>query len=249
MRRGAGQLGSAGRFPPGRDRAGRVRRGVKALLLAAGEGRRLRPLTADRPKPMVPVAGTPMVAYGLAWLRANGVTEAALNTHYKPESLMAFVGDGSAFGLSVRYSREAALLGSSGALVPLRGFLAGEDPFLVVYGDVLTDLRLESVLAAHRRAKADATIVLTQVDDPRRAGMVELDWARGCGSLFPVAGFRISPSTCSRTSFGPAAESWASAPMRWSSTSARTSGSSRQPFWSTAGGWRPPGRCSMLITR
>jgi len=124
-----------------------------------------------------------MVAYGLTWLRANGVTEAALNTHYKPESLMAFVGDGSAFGLSVRYSREAALLGSSGALVPLRGFLAGEDPFLVIYGDVLTDLRLESVLAAHRRAKADATIVLTQVDDPRRAGMVELDSAGWVRSL------------------------------------------------------------------
>lgn len=132
---------------------------------------------------MVPVAGAPMVAYGLEWLRANGVSEVAINTHYKPEPLMRFVGDGSAFGLSVRYSWEPVLLGSSGALVPLRGFLAGEDPFLVVYGDVLTDLRLEPVLVAHRRAKADATIVLTQVEDPRRAGMVALDGAGWVRSL------------------------------------------------------------------
>jgi NDP-sugar pyrophosphorylase family protein len=156
---------------------------VKALLLAAGEGQRLRPLTSDRPKPMVAVAGTPMVAYGLEWLRANGVTEVAINTHYKPEPMMRFVGDGSAFGLSIRYSPEPVLLGSSGALVPLRGFLAGEDPFLVVYGDVLTDLRLAPVLAAHHRAGADATIVLTRVDDPRRAGMVELDAAGWVRSL------------------------------------------------------------------
>ncbi|HXS24666.1 MAG TPA: NDP-sugar synthase [Gemmatimonadales bacterium] len=154
---------------------------MKALLLAAGEGQRLRPLTADRPKPMVPVAGTPMIAYGLSWLRANGVTEVAINTHYKPESIIRFVGDGSAFGLSVRYSPEPTLLGSSGALAPLRDFLYGPDPFVIAYGDVLTDLRLEPVLAAHREAGADATIVLTKVDDPRRAGMVELNdggWVR-----------------------------------------------------------------------
>jgi mannose-1-phosphate guanylyltransferase / phosphomannomutase len=148
---------------------------VKALLLAAGEGQRLRPLTLDRPKPMVPVAGTPMIAYGLGWLRANGITEVAINAHYKPEPMMRFVGDGSAFGLTVRYSREPALLGSSGALAPLRDFLLGDEPFLVACGDVLTDLKLEPVVAAHRQWGADATIVLTQVDDPRRAGMVELN--------------------------------------------------------------------------
>ena len=153
---------------------------MKALLLTAGEGQRLRPLTADRPKPMVPVAGTPMVAYALAWLKANGVTDVVLNTHYKPEPLMRFVGDGSAFGLSVRYSREPVLLGSSGALAPLRDFLAGDDPFLVVYGDVLTDLQLEPVLAHHRRARADATIVLTQVDDPAAGRNAECIRLAGC---------------------------------------------------------------------
>lgn len=130
---------------------------------------------------MVPVAGVPMIAYGLSWLRANGVTDVAINVHYRPEPMMEFVGDGSAFGVSVRYSREPALLGSSGALAPLRDFFAGEDPFAVIYGDVLTNLTLAPVLAEHRQSGADATIVLTRVDDPSRAGMVDLDergWVR-----------------------------------------------------------------------
>src|SRR5262249_34415549 len=138
-------------------------------------------LTADRPKPMVPVAGVPMVAYGLAWLRANGITDVAINTHYKPDSLKAFVADGSAFGLLVGYSHEAALLGSSGALVPLRPYFQHEEAFVVLYGDVLTDLALGPVLAEHRQVGADATIVLTRVDDPTRAGMVAMDgqnWVR-----------------------------------------------------------------------
>lgn len=148
---------------------------MRGLVLAAGEGTRLRPLTADRPKPMVPVAGAPMIAYALDWMRANGVTEVAINTHYRPEPLLAFVGDGSAFGVSVRYSHETTLLGSSGALAPLRSFLEGEDIFVVLYGDVLTDQPLGPLVDAHRTSRADATLLLTQVDDYRRAGMVELD--------------------------------------------------------------------------
>lgn len=154
---------------------------MKALLLAAGEGTRLRPLTVDRPKAMVPVAGVPMVAYALRWLSENGITEVAINLHHRPDPLLRFVGDGSAFGLSVVYSREPQLLGSSGALVPLRSFFAGDDPFVVLYGDVLTDVQLDRVVAAHREWAADATIVLTRVEDPRRAGMVETDpsgWVR-----------------------------------------------------------------------
>lgn len=127
---------------------------------------------------MVPVAGTPMIAYALAWLRASGVDTVAVNLHYKPDPIVAFVGDGSSFGLSVHYSREPELLGSAGSLVPLRGLFAGEAEFVVLYGDVLTDLPLAEVLADHRAARADATVVLTTVDDPRRAGMVELDGDR-----------------------------------------------------------------------
>ncbi len=123
---------------------------------------------------MVPIAGVPMIAYALEWLRASGVRRVAINLHYKPEPLVAFVGDGAAFGLKVCYSEEPELLGSAGALLPLRAFFEGEEPFVVLYGDVLTTVRLDAVLAAHRTSRADATLVLTRVEDPRRAGMVEL---------------------------------------------------------------------------
>src|SRR4029077_11491514 len=173
--RRTGDLESRGDLSQAGHRAGGIRRRVKGLILAAGEGTRLRPLTSDRPKPMVAVAGVPMIAYALDWMRLNGVSEVAINTHYRPEPLVAFVGDGAAFGLSVRDSPEPVLLGSSGALAPLQSFFRGEDLFVVLYGDVLTNQPLEPVIDAHRRAKADVALVLTEVDDPRRAGMVELD--------------------------------------------------------------------------
>lgn len=147
---------------------------MKALLLAAGEGTRLRPWTLDRPKAMVPVAGTPMIGYALAWLRDNGVREVAINLHYRPEPLVAYVGDGERFGVRVTYSSEPELLGSAGAIAPIRDCFAGSPEFIVLYGDVLTDLSLDSLLARHRERSADLTIALTVVDDPTRAGIVEL---------------------------------------------------------------------------
>jgi mannose-1-phosphate guanylyltransferase len=148
---------------------------VKALLLAAGEGTRLRPFTLTAPKPMVPLGDEPVVAWSLTWLRENGITDVAINVHYKPEPLVEYVGDGSRFGLNVTFSHETELLGSSGALVPLRGYLAGEREFVVLYGDVLTDLDLRAVIDRHRVTGADFTMVLTHVDDPTRAGIAELD--------------------------------------------------------------------------
>jgi NDP-sugar pyrophosphorylase family protein len=148
---------------------------MRALLLAAGEGTRLHPLTVDRPKPMVEVGGEPAVAHSLRWLRCQGVTEVAINLHHHPRILQDFVGDGSRFGLTVSYSVERSILGTSGALRPLLEFFQGEDPFVVLYGDVLTNLDLQGVLDAHETAEADATVVLTRVEDPTRAGIVSFD--------------------------------------------------------------------------
>ena len=148
---------------------------MKALLLAAGEGTRLRPHTLDRPKPMVKIGGEPAVAYALRWLARESVTEVAINLHHYPEPLRTFVGDGAAFGVRVRYSLEREILGTSGSIRPLRSFFAGEGMFVVIYGDVLTNLELGPVLAAHAAAGAAATIVLTRVDDPTRAGVVAFD--------------------------------------------------------------------------
>jgi NDP-sugar pyrophosphorylase family protein len=150
---------------------------VKELVLAAGEGTRLRLLTDDRPKAMIEIGGEPAIAHTLKWLRREGVTDVAINLCYHPDVLTAFVGDGSAFGLRVTYSLERTALGTSGALGPLRGYFQGETAFVVVYGDELTDLELAPVLDVHRGARADVTIVVTEIDDPSDAGIVE--FARG----------------------------------------------------------------------
>ena len=145
---------------------------MKALLLAAGQGTRLRPLTADRPKPMVEIGGEPAIAHAMYWLRRQGVSDVAINLHHHPQVLREFVGDGSKFRLNVTYSVEREILGTSGALRPLLPFFRNEDLFLVLYGDVLTNLDLSTVLDAHDAARPDATVVLTKADDPTRAGIV-----------------------------------------------------------------------------
>lgn len=145
---------------------------MKALLLAAGQGTRLRPLTADRPKPMIEIGGEPAIAHSIRWLRREGVSDVAINLHHHPQVLRAFVGDGSKFRLNVTYSVERAILGTAGALRPLLPFFQNEAVFLVLYGDVLTNLELSGVSAAHDAAQPDATIVLTRADDPTRAGIV-----------------------------------------------------------------------------
>jgi NDP-sugar pyrophosphorylase family protein len=149
---------------------------VRAILLAAGAGTRLRPFTDDRPKPMVEIAGEPAIAHSLRWLQREGVREVAINLNHHPRVLMDFVGDGARFGVRVTYSIEQGdALGTSGALRPLDSFFRGQREFVVLYGDVLTDLSLGPLVEAHRMAKADATLVLTKVEDPTRAGIVAFD--------------------------------------------------------------------------
>ena len=148
---------------------------MKALLLAGGQGTRLRPLTDDRPKPMVEIGGEPAIAHALRWLGRQGVTEVAINLHAHPDVLRAYVGDGARFGLHVTYSFEPQILGTSGALRPLYDFFRAEDAFVVLYGDVFTDLDFGPVRRAHTASGADATLVLTRVEDPTRAGIVAFD--------------------------------------------------------------------------
>jgi NDP-sugar pyrophosphorylase family protein len=147
---------------------------MKALLLAAGEGTRLRPLTLDRPKPMLPVGGRPILEHLIAHLRQHGVTDIAINLHYKPQVIVDHFGDGRDFGVNITYSPEEHLLGSAGAAKALGWFL-NDDPFLVFYGDVLTDVDLTGLMALHRSTGAAATLTLHRVDDPWRCGIVQLD--------------------------------------------------------------------------
>lgn len=152
---------------------------MKAIVLAAGAGTRLRPWTDERPKPMVDIGGEPAIAHILRWLRDQGVRDVGINLNHFPEVLTGFVGDGARFSVRTTYSIEPGdALGTSGALRLLRPFLEGAREFIVVYGDVLTDLELAPALAAHQAAGADATLVLHRADDPTRVGIVEFDAAK-----------------------------------------------------------------------
>ncbi|HXE79613.1 MAG TPA: NDP-sugar synthase [Vicinamibacterales bacterium] len=145
-----------------------------ALVLAAGLGTRLRPLTWVRAKPAVPVGNEPLISRILRWLAAAGIRDVILNLHYRPETITRIVGDGSAFGLRVRYSWEDPILGSAGG--PRRAFsLIPDDELLVVNGDTVTDVDLASLIAAHRAARPLVTLALTPNPDPARYGGVRLD--------------------------------------------------------------------------
>jgi NDP-sugar pyrophosphorylase family protein len=146
---------------------------MKAMILAAGEGTRLRPLTDAAPKPMLEVGGRPLIAHLIDLLRSYGVRDIAINLHHKPEVLRAYLGDGSRFGVRITYSGEDVLLGSAGAVKKLEHLF--DDSFFVLYGDVLTDIDLSALAAFHRDQAACVTIALYQAEDPARCGIVEID--------------------------------------------------------------------------
>lgn len=141
------------------------------MVLAAGAGTRLRPLTDTVPKPMLPIGGQPLLAHTLRWLHAAGVREAALNLHYLPAVVRDGLGDGSRWGMHLRYNVEHELLGTAGALLPFGDFW--DRTFAVIYGDLLLDLDLDALLRFHRQHGALVTIALKPTDTPRSQGMVE----------------------------------------------------------------------------
>lgn len=143
-------------------------------MLAAGLGTRLRPLTLDRPKPLVAVRGRPLIAYNLLLLRRYGITDVIINLHHHGDALRAALGDGAAFGLHIEYSPEDPLLDTGGAMKNAQAFFGGED-FLVMNGDTIIDLPLDVLVAAHRARRAAATLVLRNDPDQERYGLVEID--------------------------------------------------------------------------
>jgi NDP-sugar pyrophosphorylase family protein len=132
---------------------------MKAMILAAGYGERLWPLTADRGKPALPVLGKPLVGYVAEYLAQNGVTEAVVNLHHRPESVRRSLGDGSQFGLHLEYVYEPVILGTSGGLDNARGFFQ-EGTFICVNGKIITDIDLYAAMDTHRKQNALATLVL-----------------------------------------------------------------------------------------
>lgn len=142
-----------------------------ALVLTAGLGMRLRPLTRDRAKPALPVAGPTLVERIVSGLARAGIHDVLLNLHYQPASITAVLGDGTSLGLSVRYSWEMPLLGSGGG--PRRAFsLVGDERLWLVNGDTLTDVDLAAMAADHAQSSALVTMALIPNPAPERYGGV-----------------------------------------------------------------------------
>jgi len=133
----------------------------------------MHPLTRSCPKPMLQVGGRPALDYLLDLCRAHGIREVAINLHHCPEAIPAYMGDGQAHGMVIHYSSEPVLLGSAGALRPLKSFL--DRPFFVLYGDVLTTMDLTAMARFHHAHGGLGTIALYRVPDPERCGVVETD--------------------------------------------------------------------------
>ncbi len=144
------------------------------MILSAGYGTRLWPLTQDRTKPALPILGKPLVGYVAEYLANFGCREIAVNLHHRPESVRQALGDGSKFGVKLSYIDEPIILGTSGALDNARSFL-DQETFLVVNGKIITDIDLSAALSTHRATKALATLVLLPNAARERFSVVETD--------------------------------------------------------------------------
>ena len=148
---------------------------MKAVILVGGEGTRLRPLTLTAPKQMLPIMGASMLERVMAQLATHGVDEAVLSLGYLPDRFLEAYPDGECAGVALRYAVEPEPLDTAGAVRFAAEELGIDGTFLVVNGDVLTDLDVTALVAFHRQRGAEGTVALTPVDDPSRFGVVPTD--------------------------------------------------------------------------
>src|SRR5262249_25816722 len=141
--------------------------------MAGGFGTRLRPLTANVPKPMVPLGNKPIMEHTVELLKAHGFDDMIVLLYFLPEAITQHFGDGRAWGVRMRYVTPTADLGTAGAVKLAAGELG--EPVLVISGDILTDFDLAAAVDFHRKAKTEATMVLTRVENPLAYGIVITD--------------------------------------------------------------------------
>lgn len=136
------------------------------MLLAAGLGTRLRPLTNHRPKPLIPVNGIPLIFYNLALLKKFGITHVVINLHYLGEQIRDLLGNGRKYGFRFEYSHEKKILGTGGGIKKAEKFLKN-GPFLVLNGDIIIDVNLKKLIKAHRQQKPLATLVVRPLQNKK----------------------------------------------------------------------------------
>ena len=167
---------------------------MRAIVLSAGYGTRLWPLTEDRTKPAIPILGKPLVGYVAEYLAGYGIDEIVVNLHHRPDSVRHALGDGSRFGVKLYYVEEPEILGTSGALDNTREFFERET-FVVVNGKIITDIDLNAALETHRKTNAIATLVLLPNTRRERFSVVETEHGRikGFGGMPTPDGTGAAP--------------------------------------------------------
>src|SRR5213595_2154035 len=143
---------------------------MKAVIMAGGEGSRLRPLTSNQPKPMLPLANRPMMEHIVSLLRTHGIDEIVVTLAFMPNAIRTYFGDGSEFGVRMVYATEESPLGTAGSVRNAMDEL--DERFLVISGDVLTDIDLSKIVEFHDEHEALTTIGLVAVDNPLEFGIV-----------------------------------------------------------------------------
>lgn len=146
---------------------------MKAIILAGGEGTRLRPLTASLPKPMAPILGRPVLEYAIRLLKKHGFSDIGITLGYMPEHIRSYFGDGASLGVRITYFLEDTPLGTAGSVKNTGDFIDGD--FLVLCGDAITDVDLSAFLAFHREKGAEASLLLHRMDIPLEYGVVVTD--------------------------------------------------------------------------
>ena len=155
---------------------------MKAVIMAGGMGSRLKAITGDRPKPMVPLLGRPLMEYILELLRSQGFDQVCAAVRYRAGDIMAHFGDGSRFGVEMQYRVEEEPLGTAGAVKNCRDFYGGED-FLVISGDAACDFRLSRLMEEHKRRGAAVTLALCRHSEPLSYGLAVTDGEGGIRSF------------------------------------------------------------------
>src|SRR6476646_4712840 len=146
---------------------------IKAVVMAGGEGTRLRPLTSNQPKPMVPIVGKPCIEHIIELLRDHGLVDVVVTVAFLPQAIRSYFGDGESLGVNIEYSVEESPLGTAGSVRLASQRL--DDTFLVISGDALCDIDLGAIVAAHREKEAAVTIGLKSVENPLEFGIVVTD--------------------------------------------------------------------------
>jgi len=146
---------------------------MKAVILCAGGGTRLRPLTINCPKPLLPIHGKPLLEYHIELLKQHDIFHIAINLHYLPDMITDYFGSGENHGVHIHYSFEDRLRGTAGALVPMRDYL--DETFLVLYGDIYIELDITRMFRFHREKQAMATLAVHESSHPEDSDIVGMD--------------------------------------------------------------------------